>query len=1055
MAEEGRRAEDGRESPPTPGRSGAINTDKDRPAATRRDKGHDQGRDEGRKDRHETPATERRLIRRVVASRSKVQSGESVSVIVRTDPAPDGSEPVVRIEGAAGTRRFVQVSGPPGRRTLIVTAAAGRVVDTHRFEIEVVAGDACAPLPVLQVHGDPSLEATGIWSVTNAEDVHRPGAHYEWHYGGPTAIVTREPRAAISYADLLGPNERFKVFHTRLVVRYADQSLRQAKRSVTVWNRYALAKERGLVQPRVTHHFRPASEGDHLVGRARIINRDDEYVVFTEQQVQWLSNKPGAPASPSRPSKISIVLRPHSEVEVGRWMRLDAIPANAFGFGLVLRGTTRSGLQAHAAAYFEHHSPLPSHGVRVIADAALVGMLDTLREADCVPSKRRYSRAEIEDLAFKHDAKGEAALAPKVGLLFRDQARIMSGSIEGQECLPDQTPPEKDLACQLTDEWGWVAVPGRFVNARKGDVLLSPGSGGPILGVLRHVSPPQIFSHSAIMIENYYTLRHSTASEEWLQNHASDSFTADGSDGLEPEALQYIWPGTISQTAENAMEGEPFDDPDGEKDDFGAVKSYTLSAMTNGGLDPGDEIIDPLIVKPDPLLEAEQEWIRANLHRVADAAKAIHGHYRFFAYTDAKICGEASGPFLAPSRSGWWASQSRPTVCSALVWASAASLREPAVRLEGKGEFTQSSDVESTDVGGDVDFMTRDGLYFYTEAERQTAGDWLYNYFYNVVYQISGAGGVAFTDAASDLGNQICNTFAFDWSGWSDVHEDEAKDSELWKDPSVGRAVSPDNIMSWDPPTEFDGKTAHGLYGFTEALIYRAPYIEYRQISRWKRVPTKGKLLGSVRYKGNAVGGAIVNVGGQSLLSKAAGTFEIELPTGSYQVQSGKLLDAGYAEGSATAAVVAGSSVNVTVELQDPPELYRRLTLRGTMKIEDYEDFEDNEHATRNMARNSVVGPDGTHDEIQWTEKMGGEIRVELVLKIDWKIDLSIDIAWHVKLFEGTSEETSDLDGERSGTFKVPKDETKTLSFAVWNSDEDDPEDRADITFELTNAVRP
>jgi hypothetical protein len=134
--------------------------------------------------------------------------------------------------------------------------------------------------------------------------------------------------------------------------------------------------------------------------------------------------------------------------------------------------------------------------------------------------------------------------------------------------------------------------------------------------------------------------------------------------------------------------------------------------------------------------------------------------------------------------------------------------------------------------------------------------------------------------------------------------------------------------------------------------------------------------------------------------------------------------------------------------------MYRRLTLRGTMKIEDYENFGDNEHATRHMARHSDVGPYGTHDEIHWTEKMGGEIRVELVLKIDWRVDFSIDVAWHVKLFEGTSEETSDLDGERSGSINVPKDAVKTLSFSVWNTDEDDPEDRADVTIDLTNEVR-
>ena len=631
----------------------------------------------------------------------------------------------------------------------------------------------------------------------------------------------------------------------------------------------------------------------------------------------------------------------------------------------------------------------------------------------------------------------------------------MNGSFEGLECLPDQTPPEEGLACQLTDEWGWVAVPGRFVNARKGDVLLSPGSGGPILGVLRHVSPPQVFSHSAIMIENYYTVRHSTGSEAWLKDHASDSFTASGSDGLDPESLQYLWPGTIDQTAENAMSGEPFPDPDGRTNEFGDVRTYSLSAMKSGGLDPANEIVDPLVVKPDPILEAEHDWIRANLHRVADAAKDIQGHYRFYAYTNAEICAEETGSHLAPARAGWWASETRPTVCSSLVWAAVASLRDPEVRLEGEGPFLNSSDLEPSDAGADIDFRTRDGLYFYTEEERQIAGDWLYEYFYNLAYEAAGAGGVLLTDAASDAANQICNTFAFDWSGWSDVYEDEAKDSDRWRNPDVGRAVSPDDIMNWDAPAAFDGDVAHGLHGFTEPLIYRQPYVEYRRISRWRRAPTAGTLDGEVRYGDRRIAGAIVNVGGHSLLTDEAGSFSIELPAGEYDVRAGRFLDGGYAEGNTSVTVIGGERVEAVIELQDPPELYRRLTIRGTMAIEDYENFGDNEYATRDFARHSDVGPYGTHDAVGWAESMGGEIRVEVGLTIDWRIDVSIDVAWHVAFYEGTSEETSDLEATRSGTVNVPRDELRTLSIAIWNVDEDEPEDRADIIIDLTNSVRP
>ncbi|MCI0746313.1 MAG: hypothetical protein L0Y58_13000 [Verrucomicrobia subdivision 3 bacterium] len=691
----------------------------------------------------------------------------------------------------------------------MTSAGPDRQFEMRRIEIDVAERNQCSPTPVLVVHGDPSREATGLWRITNADEVHRPGAFYEWHYGGKTPAITRAPEAAIGYAELLDPNERFKVFHMRLVVRYPDQSRQEGKRSVTVWNRYALAKERGWVQPQIVYDFRASPEGDHLVGRARIINRDNEYITFTSQQIQWLLNTPAVPARPGDPTRAHVTLPPHSEVEIKHQVPINDFPANAFGFAVILRGRTRNGHNAHAAAYFEHHTP-HSQGVQILSQPAHLSLLADLRAEACDTLRRRFTRSDLEELGRKSAAKGNNG-ARNIGALFAvgKSVHALSGSFEGQQCLPDQTPPEEGLACQLTDEWGWVSVPGRFVNARKGDVLLSPGSGGPILGVLRHVSPPQIFSHSAIMIENYYTLRHSTASELWMADHASDSFTDAGSDGLDAESLQYIWPGTINQSAENAMNGELFADPDGKTNEYGDVKQYPLSAMTNGGLDPGNEIVDPLVVKPDPLLEAERDWVRSNLHRVADAAKEIQGHYRFFVYTNAQISSEPTGDFIAPNRSGWWASGTRPTVCSALVWAAAHGLKDPAVRLEGKEVFVKSSDLEPTDVsaGAQVDFRTRDGLYFYTEEERKVAGSWLYDYFYNVAYQIAGAGGVLFTDAASDTANQICNAFAFDWTGWSDVYDDEAKDSDRWKEPGVGRAVSPDNIMLWDPPTSFDGKT--------------------------------------------------------------------------------------------------------------------------------------------------------------------------------------------------------------------------------------------------------
>jgi hypothetical protein len=137
--------------------------------------------------------------------------------------------------------------------------------------------------------------------------------------------------------------------------------------------------------------------------------------------------------------------------------------------------------------------------------------------------------------------------------------------------------------------------------------------------------------------------------------------------------------------------------------------------MTNGGLGPHNEIVDPLVVKPDPLKECDEDWIRANLHRVADAAKAIDGHYRFFAYTDARsVLQPAEITSLQNARGVGFGNSAHGLLKSHL--GAAQSLSDPLVRLEGKGPFTQDSDIESCDVGGDVDFRTRGGIYLYSET---------------------------------------------------------------------------------------------------------------------------------------------------------------------------------------------------------------------------------------------------------------------------------------------------------------------------------------------------
>jgi hypothetical protein len=127
------------------------------------------------------------------------------------------------------------------------------------------------------------------------------------------------------------------------------------------------------------------------------------------------------------------------------------------------------------------------------------------------------------------------------------------------------------------------------------------------------------------------------------------------------------------------------------------------------------------------------------------------------------------------------------------------------------------------------------------------------------------------------------------------------------------------------------------------------------------------------------------------------------------------------------------------------------------MNLKDEENFGDDEFATRTrLFRLFRIGAFYTHDEDGWTEKMGGEVRAELSIKLDWQmIDSSVNVACNLKLFEGTSEETGDLDGEHAETFNIKKDVIdQECRMFVRNDDEDD-DDHVDLTLKISNRRQP
>lgn len=591
--------------------------------------------------------------------------------------------------------------------------------------------------------------------------------------------------------------------------------------------------------------------------------------------------------------------------------------------------------------------------------------------------------------------------------------------VEGATCDPDNVPDDTgDWVCQATGESEQRIVPGRFTNARKGDVILSPGGAGLIGGLLRQVTPPQKYSHSGIMTRNYDQVTHSTASEERIEAYPV-GVVLDGelqpTDGHRPDVLKYAWPGVVTQQVEHAIYGEPMLDPEtaGLPDD--KKKWYTISSFspyaTGMTLGQNFEVVPPLVIKPDPM--AETTDIRRRLHQIADAALAAvgHSHYRFFCYTDPTI-GQTS---VAPPEAKW-AAGTYPSVCSSFIWMLA---KAAGVHLESDTSPVPAGDLEAADVakGAQVDDATPDGLYLYTAEERRAAANFLFTALHEkVAATLADKAGLlsgvieAFSDIADDVANQMVNAFASDWT------DTAAKDSEAWRNTGAARAVSPDNIAFWDAPA------VGGLFGYAAPAHYREARLETLPVSRWKKVITRGDLHGVVRFQGAPVVGAMVQLyDGMTDFTDGTGSYKLAgVPLGKYSLTAAK--DDVVMLTARVPVTLAGPDTTADVDLGGPSDMFREVVVDGTLHIVDYEDFADDEVADRAFHRSLHVGPFHTHEETSVVEKMGGEVRVELRIVADWQLDKSVHLWWELSFFEGASEDTNDLDGRTNKAFDLAMD---------------------------------
>lgn len=1003
---------------------------------------------------------------------------QETSTARRRTSAPIGHVSKKPVQAGSALGRVMEERGKTvfsRRQPLVASRRAGRrlVVDSH-----VV-----------------SMGGVDIAKVLERERSGVSRREFRWEFGDGTTAVTSSPTVDHDYFTALGPDEDQGIF-TVSCTAVADGVT--VSRTLVLHSAYALCKKQGAIVPHLKGDVYAKKISQGLSGNLVVHNIEAFPLVLDHQAiVPWEVDPEGddlaIPSFTDMDTPITIAANSSSVIAVNVAYS-PQFPENLPAF-TVYYGGSGDGTKVRLSHTFElsaadqHASPArrerPEDRQKPVFHAPWeevaqqfenlfghpqgLGQHSTIIDRGTGTVAINLGRGSAGADAVSERASVDIVMGSLATPAYQDRVvdsstrmipglteqvsrarilpemHVMSGTVpppprpgpvrEGQFCDPGNLTEEvhseaeeRDLVCQLTNEGPReYAMPARFMNARKGDIILSPGGGGAIARLLQQVTPPQIYSHTGIMTRNYDEITHSTAKESWLTDQKTDHIfeELEGGDGIRPEAMKYLWPGVVRQSVDAAVHGEDFVSPQGKTYSIGSFSPHAIGATHNDVF----EIVPPLVVKPDPFQETPP--VRSSLHAAAIEARTGAGtpdettksHYRFFGYTDPVSV-------LTPSESGaGWANGTYGTVCSSFVWDSHKKLGH---HLESDTSNVMTEDLEESDTAQGAQARpgnNPDGLYLYTAAERRAAAQWLYDYVYYIAMDEAGPVVDFFNDAADDNANQFVNTFVSD--------DAEGKDSDDWKQTRDAVAVSPSDILFWDPPSK------GGLYGFAEPLQYREPRVESYTPSRWKKVFTRGNVQGKVTYQGQPVGGASVEVyDGKNTFTASDGSYTLEgVGFGNYTLKAQKLMQVGSVSMLTTAASmlrVNEPEVTANLELQDPPERYRMVKL-----FVDFYGVDDEYWPASDEIKDPgpeqyelELGPDRTVNSKHLTYKWGGELRVEYKITCRLLADNDVEVEVQSWLYEGTSESSTEIDGTRSTTFRVGRGSTEGLTLKTENDNE-------------------
>lgn len=1036
------------------------------------------------------PVAESDFIKFVKFDTQNPAAGESISVQPVLDDATVQPETRVAINGVPGASQTLQFS-EPGEKLITVSAFRledGRPtsVDHQTVEVEVdEPPEADSPRyfqPILQARQVIWDGLSVEFTVENADEYGGESPDYRWIVGD-REIVTGSPTLRYDFEDELQPGSPYETFDVSVEMSAeTTRTSQQGSRTVSVWNRDYINRTQGTVELRSVGEPNLVQEEDRYAIPYELHNPGPTHVEIDTRQVEFLLTNDTDAEPLLAPEDVSFLIPAESSVTRKFSIPVSDVPPDPIGIGLHFFGRTEPELEVYGNAYAEvaHNHPLAQPVIDPDLSPALANVFamepeggygtsiplpellgegaNQVEKEDCSDTARSREISELSKSEILDALPDASPVSPAVnedvvsdGGIIPEEIPDARSATAGDRCHPAQNHLRDDLTCKRTGEEEQVWIPGRILNARRGDVILSPGGGSVIARLLSHVSPIEVYSHSGIMTSDFLDIRHSTESYKWLKKQRSPLF--------DPEALTYGWPGAITQTVDEAYYGSNVPNaPDGN--------SYSISAFTNRMSDvAGMGIVRPEVVKPDPLKEYQFSDLRPTLQDVSKSAENLKAHYRYYEYSQARADSHVSHAGSQLSDTPWW-DQSRPTVCSTFIWGAIKSLDDPPL-LETDQQPLDSGDLETQDA--DLGSEPKDGLYHYTRSERKSAASWLHGWIKNKAQSQSGLF-AAIGAVPNKLANAVTNSFASDLTGFKEnglvpKRMRKARSKERWEDPGPGQTVSPDGIRNyWDTPEKVGGEL-RGLYGHTETLVYRPADSKERPVYRWEKSQSQAQdatLEVTVVFEGKPLPNAELTGWGNTKMTDGNGKATLTLEPGSYSIRAKKVHDIGnhdwYLSDDFEIDLDPGETESRTLSVERPDEMFREVEVSGSMKLLDPnwpgKDVEK-KHPFRTRvrlqpSRASAPSDKLSNRKLSWSHTIDKEVKGDLKVVLECQGDGSIDASVTTKLVESGEGLTTEDTKKSSKSKVIPKGKKRSFSdhHKIKDPVTDNPEIWTDVTIQ-------